>query len=222
MPNFLIYVCNVLKEEFDKKKLDNSSLDNFIHQEYNKCNIALRDNIKLLQKSIANLNIRNIHKLFYHYCHMYNKKTDTSIIFLTNLSKSNQERVCYTSQPKRLVYYESWIENFYNLLYNSIHNKIYFIMNRFPGKVPDMLSVKSNFPGFWDIAQANTELKQQVEDQKTKNALLESKGNRTPIKRNKEDELRDADEARTEELIRVSGFTKKKLREWFKIQIESS
>ena len=119
LPNFLIYVCNVIRGEFDKKKLDNSSLDDFIHQEYNKCNIALRDNIKLLQKSIANLNIRNIHKLFYHYFHIYNKKTDTSIIFLTNLSKSNQARVCYTSQPKRLVYYESWIENFYNLLYKK-------------------------------------------------------------------------------------------------------
>ena len=31
LPNFLIYVCNVLKEENNKKKLDNSSLDEFIH-----------------------------------------------------------------------------------------------------------------------------------------------------------------------------------------------
>ena len=119
---FLHNICFIIKEEFDKQKLDNSSLDEFIHQEYNKCNITLKNKIKLLQKSIANLNIRNIHKLFYHYFHIYNKKTDTSIIFLTNLSKSNQARVCYTSQPKRLVYYELWIENLYKLLYKKAFN----------------------------------------------------------------------------------------------------
>lgn len=122
LPYFLHNICSIIKEEFAKQKLDNSSLDEFIHQEYNKCNITLKNKIKLLQKSIANLNIRNIHKLFYHYFHIYNKKTDTSIIFLTNLSKSNQARVCYTSQPKRLVYYELWIENFYKLLYKKAFN----------------------------------------------------------------------------------------------------
>jgi len=122
LPYFLHNICSIIKEEFAKQKLDNSSLDEFIHQEYNKCNITLKNKIKLLQKSIANLNIRNIHKLFYHYFHIYNKKTDTSIIFLTNLSKSNQARVCYTSQPKRLVYYELWIENLYKLLYKKAFN----------------------------------------------------------------------------------------------------
>ncbi len=122
LPDFLNDLIIVVRAEYEKVKINKENIEDFSEKEYSKCNEVLNQEVKLLSKTISHINLRKIHKLFHHYFNIFHEKTDTSILFLVNLNKSNQVRVTYTSQPKRLVYYELWIEEFYNILIGSQSN----------------------------------------------------------------------------------------------------
>lgn len=127
LPYFFNDFIIVVQAEYEKIKKSKEDFEEFLEEEYSKCNEVLNFEKKKLTKTISHVNLRGIHKLFYHYFNIYHEKTDTSILFLVNLSKSDQVRVTYASQPKRLVYYELWIEEFYSILTGNKSNTVSLI-----------------------------------------------------------------------------------------------
>lgn len=121
-PSFFNDFIIAIRAEYEQIKKNRENFEEFVDKEYLKCNKVLREEIKILNKTLSHINLKKIHKLFYHYFSIFHKNTDTSILFLVSLSKSNQVRVTYTSQPKRLIYYELWIEEFYNILTQNKSN----------------------------------------------------------------------------------------------------
>jgi hypothetical protein len=127
LPNFLQKLClstkeqlkNVIRRSKTDNKFNRIVYDNLIEQELKNISKALYKHKKSISKNIAHVNIKSLHKLLIHYFHILNEKTDTSILLLNNLSKNNQARACYTVRQKRLINYENWIINFYNILTNN-------------------------------------------------------------------------------------------------------
>lgn len=74
----------------------------------------------IIKKSeFSNLNILDIkscHKAFYNYFKLFHSETDLRVLIFNNISKSDETRLCYTSQPKRAYYYETWLNESYNRL----------------------------------------------------------------------------------------------------------
>ena len=79
---------------------------------------------KCLNKIIKNsefsnfniIDIKSCHKSFYNYFKLFHIETDIRILLINNVSKSDETRICYTNQPKRAIYYEGWLNEFYNRL----------------------------------------------------------------------------------------------------------
>lgn len=126
-PSFIKDFINVIKSEYERAKKNKENFEDFVDNEYFKCKEVLKKEIKTLNKTLSYVNLKKIHKLFYHYFSIFHKNTDTSILFLVSLSKYNQVRATYASQPKQLIYYELWIKEFYQILTQNESNIQSFI-----------------------------------------------------------------------------------------------
>lgn len=109
-------IKNSLEFSINKNKLTQEQLDDLINFELKKISRVLTNHKRALDKNISHVNIKSIHKLFYHYFHILNDKTDIGILFSNNLRKNDQARICYAVTPKRLINFENWINIFYETL----------------------------------------------------------------------------------------------------------
>ena len=103
--DFLIKKINELNE-LENKISEEELISKHLEEYINKSELS----------NFNNINIKSCHKLFYYYYRVFHKETDTRILLLDNLSKTNETRVCYTVQPRRLIYFEFWLNEFYEKL----------------------------------------------------------------------------------------------------------
>lgn len=121
IPDFLNKLCLYVLAEL-KKKYANDDYSKIFEVELKCISQILTKHKKKIGKKISNVNVNSMHKLFYHYFHIFNEKTDSGILILNNISKKKQAQIAYTSAPQRLINYEYWIVDFYHILTNKSTN----------------------------------------------------------------------------------------------------
>lgn len=111
-------MCSFVQKELSPlgKPSSSNEIDKLIKNELKMISSVLNEHKKKSEKEISHVNIRNMHKLFYHFFHITKNKTNTSILLLNHLSKSNEVKVAYTTTTKRLIYFELWMNEFWEIL----------------------------------------------------------------------------------------------------------
>ncbi len=112
LQNIVYHIKNAIKNKKNIKTMKEEEYKNFKKDQFKICNKILGNSKKKLNKSIYNVKVKSIHKLFFHYYHLTYGTTDTGILPLYKISNSNKARVCYVAQPQRSIYYEKWMIEF--------------------------------------------------------------------------------------------------------------
>ena len=112
LKDMIYHIKSNINNKINPKTIKEEEYNKIKNIELKQCSKILGYHKKKLSKSISNITVKSIHRLFFHFYHLFNGKTDTGILLLYKISNSNKARVCYVSQPRRLIYYEKWVIKF--------------------------------------------------------------------------------------------------------------
>lgn len=112
---------NIVSEYYKIKKLnfnDDKEIDYFIESQIIKVKryfYNLQDN---MNKSIT-FSFNNLQKCLRFYYNQFNTKRDISALLHIHASKHDKANMCYVQEQKRLINFESWMCNFYDIVNNT-------------------------------------------------------------------------------------------------------
>lgn len=118
LPNLLSNFCKQIQDDLNEEfgsNLSDEEVNNLIDEKINLVNEILNNVKKEFPKRFV-ITIKTLPILSTQYYSYFNKTSDISLLFIGNLNKNDQAKVCYVSQKKQLFGLQNWMSSFINML----------------------------------------------------------------------------------------------------------